>query len=57
MVCVCVCVCVCVHVRVHTCAHHIQFFATLCAGVQLHHSGIQPEEMDGVGNDDVASDS
>ena len=27
------------------------------AGVQLQQPGIQPEEMDSVGNDDVASDS
>ena len=27
------------------------------AGVQLQQPGIQPEEMDGVGNDAVASDS
>ena len=27
------------------------------AGVQLQQPGIQPEEMDGVGDDDVASDS
>ena len=29
----------------------------VCAGVQLQQLGIQPEEMDGVGDDDVASDS
>ena len=30
---------------------------TTDAGVQLQQPGIQPEEMDGLGNDDVASDS